>query len=74
MLNLEPSYPHLRFAQSLINQITTKISTRIIASLSEVGRAARDGLLALQADANPFLSFVFLHAWNESGSASEKSG
>ncbi|AMO99526.1 acetyltransferase domain protein [Collimonas arenae] len=58
----------------MINKTTTKISTRIISSLSEVGQAAWDGLLALQADANPFLSFAFLHALHESGSASEKSG
>ncbi|WP_395826140.1 GNAT family N-acetyltransferase [Collimonas sp.] len=58
----------------MINQTTTKISTRIISSLSEVGQAAWDGLLALQADANPFLSFAFLHGLHESGSASEQSG
>ncbi len=73
-LNLELSSPHLRCAQSLVNQITTKISTRIIASLSEVDQAAWDGLLSLQADANPFLSFAFLHTLHESGSASKKSG
>lgn len=48
--------------------------TRIIASLSEVGQPAWDALVASQADANPFLSFAFLHALHESGSASEDSG
>ncbi len=74
VLNLELSSPHLRFAQPLVNQVTTKISTHIIASLSEVDQAAWDGLLALQTDANPFLSFAFLHTLHESGSASKKSG
>jgi predicted N-acyltransferase len=55
-------------------QRTSKITTRIVSSLSEVGQAAWDELLGLQADANPFLSFAFLHALHESGSASEKSG
>jgi predicted N-acyltransferase len=48
--------------------------TRIIASLAEVGQPAWDALLATQADANPFLSFAFLHALHESGSASADSG
>jgi predicted N-acyltransferase len=48
--------------------------TRIISSLSEAGKSAWDGLLALQEDANPFLSFDFLHALHESGSASAESG
>jgi len=55
-------------------QTTSKPATRIISSLSEVGQTAWDELLGLQADANPFLSFAFLHALHESGSASEKSG
>jgi predicted N-acyltransferase len=48
--------------------------TRIIASLSEVGQPAWDALVASQADANPFLSFAFLHALHESGSASQDTG
>ncbi|HWU97395.1 MAG TPA: GNAT family N-acetyltransferase [Oxalicibacterium sp.] len=48
--------------------------TRIVSSLSEIGQPAWDGLLALQADANPFLSFAFLDALHESGSASVRSG
>jgi predicted N-acyltransferase len=48
--------------------------TRIVSSLSEVGQPAWDALVAMQADANPFLSFAFLHALHESGSASEDSG
>ena len=50
------------------------ITPRVISSLSEVGQAAWDELLSLQEDANPFLSFAFLHALHESGSASEASG
>ncbi|MFC5476335.1 GNAT family N-acetyltransferase [Paraherbaspirillum soli] len=48
--------------------------TCIVSSLSEIGQSAWDELLDLQADANPFLSFAFLHALHESGCASEKSG
>lgn len=48
--------------------------TRIVSSLSEIGQPAWDGLLSLQADANPFLSFAFLDALHESGSASVRSG
>jgi predicted N-acyltransferase len=55
-------------------RLTLNYRTRIIASLAEVGEPAWDGLLALQPDANPFLSYAFLHALHESGSASRKSG
>lgn len=48
--------------------------TRIITSLSEVGQPAWDALVALQADANPFLSFAFLDAMHESGCASIDAG
>lgn len=48
--------------------------TRIASSLSEVGQTAWDGLLQQQNQANPFLSFSFLHALHESGSASVDSG
>ncbi|RQO35973.1 GNAT family N-acetyltransferase [Herminiimonas sp. KBW02] len=48
--------------------------TRIVSSLSEIGQNAWDALVQLQADANPFLSYAFLDALHESGSASVKSG
>ncbi|MDY7579463.1 GNAT family N-acetyltransferase [Herbaspirillum sp. RTI4] len=48
--------------------------TRIISSLAEVGASAWDGLLAAQGENNPFLSYAFLHALHESGSASPASG
>jgi predicted N-acyltransferase len=48
--------------------------TQIVSSLAEVGQAAWDALLACQADANPFLSYAFLHALHESGSASAHTG
>lgn len=48
--------------------------TRIVSSLSEVGQPAWDELVGLQSDANPFLSHAFLHALQESGSASPKTG
>ena len=48
--------------------------THIASSLSEIGQAAWDGLLAQQEDANPFLSYAFLHALHASGSAAPDSG
>lgn len=48
--------------------------THIVSSLSEIGQAAWDGLLALQGEANPFLSYAFLHALHESGSACPETG
>jgi uncharacterized protein len=48
--------------------------TRIVSSLSEIGQPKWDGLASMQPDANPFLSYAFLHALHESGSASRKSG
>ncbi|HEV7855339.1 MAG TPA: peptidogalycan biosysnthesis protein, partial [Herminiimonas sp.] len=48
--------------------------TRIVSSLSEIGQPAWDALIARQSDANPFLSFAFLHALHESGSASAQTG
>ncbi len=48
--------------------------TRILSSLSEVGEADWDRLAGRQQDSNPFLSFAFLHALHESGSASADTG
>jgi predicted N-acyltransferase len=48
--------------------------TRIISSLAEVGQPAWDALAGAQPDANPFLSYAFLHALHESGSAAPDSG
>ncbi len=48
--------------------------TRIVSSLAEVGQTAWDGLLRLQKHPTPFLSYAFLHAMHESGSASRESG
>lgn len=48
--------------------------THIVSSLSEIGQVAWDGLLAQQEEANPFLSYAFLHALHESGSASPDTG
>ena len=48
--------------------------THIASSLSEIGQAAWDGLLARQEDANPFLSYAFLHALHASGSAAPETG
>jgi predicted N-acyltransferase len=50
------------------------ILTRVVSSLSEIGQPAWDALLQQQADANPFLSYAFLHAMHESGSASAETG
>jgi predicted N-acyltransferase len=48
--------------------------THIVSSLAEIGQAAWDELVAMQDQANPFLSFAFLHALHESGSASAATG
>jgi uncharacterized protein len=48
--------------------------TRIVSALSDIGQPAWDALVALQADANPFLSFAFLDALHETGCASAESG
>jgi len=48
--------------------------TRIISTLSDIGQTSWDELIAAQAERNPFLSFAFLHALHESGSASPATG
>lgn len=48
--------------------------THIVSSLSEVGQARWDALVAAQENPNPFLSFAFLHALHESGSAAPQTG
>ncbi|MES2015888.1 MAG: GNAT family N-acetyltransferase [Pseudomonadota bacterium] len=48
--------------------------THIVSSLAEIGQAAWDGLLVMQDKPNPFLSFAFLHALHESGSACAQTG
>ncbi len=48
--------------------------TGIVSSLADVGESAWSGLLAAQGDANPFLSYAFLHALHESGSACADTG
>ena len=48
--------------------------THIASSLSEIGQASWDALVAAQPNPNPFLSFAFLHALHESGSAGAESG
>jgi len=48
--------------------------TRVLSSLAEAGQQAWDALVSLQSEANPFLSYAFLHAMHESGSASEDTG
>jgi predicted N-acyltransferase len=48
--------------------------THIVSSLSEIGQADWDALVARQDRPNPFLSFAFLHALHESGSATPETG
>ena len=48
--------------------------TRIVNSLTEIGQPRWDALVAQQANANPFLSFAFLHALHESRCAAEEAG
>ena len=56
-----------------VNQ-SVNYRTRIVSSLSEIGQNVWDALVQLQPEANPFLSYAFLDALHESGSASVKSG
>lgn len=48
--------------------------TRIVSSLAEIGQPGWDGLVTAQDEANPFLSYAFLHALHESGSACAETG
>lgn len=48
--------------------------TRIVSSLSDVGQATWDALVATQEQRNPFLSFAFLDALHASGCASADTG
>jgi len=48
--------------------------TRIVSSLADIGQPHWDALVAQQADANPFLSFAFLHALHESRCAAAEAG
>jgi predicted N-acyltransferase len=48
--------------------------TRIISSLAECGQASWDALVLAQPERNPFLSWAFLHALHESGSACKATG
>jgi predicted N-acyltransferase len=55
-------------------EVILNYRTHIVSSLSEIGQAAWDGLVALQQSPNPFLSYSFLHALHESGSATPETG
>lgn len=48
--------------------------TCIVSSLAEVGESAWSQLLARQDEANPFLSYAFLHALHESACAAPSTG
>jgi hypothetical protein len=48
--------------------------TCIVSSLDEIGQAAWDKLVAMQSDANPFLSYAFLSALHETGCATPETG
>jgi predicted N-acyltransferase len=48
--------------------------THIAPSLSDIGQSAWDGLVALQEQPNPFLSYAFLDALHASGSATPETG
>jgi predicted N-acyltransferase len=48
--------------------------THIVSSMSEIGQSAWDGLAMRQDRTNPFLSYAFLDALHESGSAAPDAG
>jgi predicted N-acyltransferase len=66
-MSLRPSY-------SFDTDVILNYRTHIVSSLSEIGQAAWDGLVACQDKPNPFLSYAFLHALHESGSAAPDAG
>ncbi len=57
-----------------MNSEVSHYRMRLVDSLSEIGQANWDSLLQLQESPNPFLSYAFLHALHESGSASVQTG
>ena len=57
-----------------MNSKVSHYRMRLVDSLSEIGQENWDGLLQLQEQANPFLSYAFLDALHESGSASPATG
>ena len=57
-----------------MGSIKPNYRTRILASLAEAGQPAWDALVTAQSASNPFLSYAFLHALHESGSANDDTG
>ncbi len=57
-----------------MNSEVSHYRMRLVDSLSEIGQANWDSLLQSQEIPNPFLSYAFLHALHESGSASAQTG
>jgi predicted N-acyltransferase len=57
-----------------MNSEVTHYRMRLVDSLSEIGQENWDDLLSVQEQANPFLSYAFLNALHESGSASPATG
>lgn len=55
-------------------EVILNYRTHIASSLAEVGQSAWDDLVKTQDRPNPFVSFAFLHALHESGSASPETG
>ncbi|MCH8618931.1 GNAT family N-acetyltransferase [Undibacterium sp. TS12] len=60
--------------ESSVSHAVPHYRMRIVTSLSDIAAAEWNDLLAAQENANPFLSYAFLHALEESGSAVEKTG
>jgi hypothetical protein len=57
-----------------MNSEVSHYRMRLLDSLSEIGQEAWDDLVRRQDKPNPFLSFAFLHALHESGSACASTG
>jgi len=55
-------------------EVILNYRTHIVSSLSEIGQAEWDALVQAQNEPNPFLSYAFLHALHESGSAAPETG
>jgi hypothetical protein len=72
-VEVEESLVHWRH-YPIATEVILNYRTHIVSSLLEVGQARWDALVNAQHDPNPFLSYAFLHALHESGSAAPDTG
>jgi hypothetical protein len=61
-------------AHQFVRDVILNYRTHIVSSLLDIGQQRWDALVASQENPNPFLSYAFLHALHESGSAAPETG